>query len=375
MVDYIKFIAELKHENKTWKEIADEIAIQYGDFRTGNAWRKMWQRNKNNQLPQSIQRVVPSTNPKADLLDEMGLDPDRYQLVPSAVWRAGDKWQRSFKVQAKPDERPVQTFVDMLGQHIKLRPNVVRPKNTDHMAVFSLYDPHIGKLVESGEDLVATYKTTLTQLVYEAVSSRFSISRPVLIIGHDFANSDNVHGTTTQGTPQANAMNWRDLITAQIATAIWAIDYVTEHFGTCEVITVPGNHDVFSSFWLHNLLKAKYPNAAINGGDEWYAIRHNKVGLFFTHGDVGKQADYTQVWATHSPDTWAYSTYREVHTGHLHKLGEIVSESHGIVQRYMPGLTGTDAWHKSRLYTGNNRLGVVSIYDARTRVADFYAQC
>lgn len=324
--------------------------------------------------------LTDNTQPHNDAisyLQRLGYDPEQYIAVPKSVWQgANGQLQTSYRIELKGSgSKPITNFVTQLASYntLPVRNGVITQTKPDAMAVFSLYDPHFGKLTLSDDkDIVTAYKETLITLA-ESVATREGSLRAVLVVGQDYANFDTTMGTTTAGTPQSNNMGWRELITTQIGAATWAIDYLFEKFGNVEVVLVPGNHSVMNDYWLYQYLHMLYPNLVIRGGDDWFAIRHGDVGIMFIHGNEGKMRDYIDLWATISPETWAFSKYREVHTGHLHTRKEIISESHGVIQRYMPGLCGTDEWHKGKLYIGNNRMGLVTVYNKQRPTAEYYA--
>lgn len=316
-----------------------------------------------------------------NLLIQMGYDPTKFRLKPRKVWTSGGKPQYSFEVEAvlKSDEKPIQEFVNKIlagvGPNKKAHRTPI-PTTTNYMAVFNLADAHIGKRCLDGQDAEAVYRRVLEALIQELYSTQYLLSKVVLVVGQDFANFDNVHGATTQGTPQDNAIGWRELVTTQISILEWAVETLLEHFGTVDLCFVAGNHDVMNNFWLMQYAAGRYkeqPHVNIFGEGEWAVIRHGGVGIMMLHGDTGKADEYTDLWATIAPKVWANTAYREIHAGHFHTRKELVSEKHGVVIRYMPGLTGLDQWHRSKLYVGNNRLGLVTIYSEQHPVGEFYA--
>ena len=371
-----------------WAEIGHYLGI------SGNAARKRHKRllnylHKVGLGPGDLLEIhrrqttqgVNTGNFAEDYLRGMGLDPKNYALQPRTIWGNDSYKNASFRVAPVPiTEDDVLEIVEKIRQNISQPPEKNNNKKVKDgfLAVFSLYDPHIAKLSSSG-DMVAAYRKVLSKLIKETVLSGYPIEKAVLVIGQDFVNFDQSLGTTTMGTPQENGMPWRKAVEVQSSLAIWAVNQLRENFSQVEIHLVPGNHDKYSNFWLYVLLSNLFSDrkdVSIVGGETWSVVSHGNIGIFLIHGDVGKVNDYVSVWATSSPLTFAYSHYKEIHTGHLHTSGEAVirkSEDRGIVHRSMPGLTSTDTWHNDKLYINNNRLGLVTLYGYHYPRAEFYA--
>ena len=229
-------------------------------------------------------------------------------------------------------------------------------------------------------DMAVDYVKVIKSLVAKSQSTYGErIKKAILPLGNDFSNSDNLFSTTTQGTQQQNSLTWQQGITTQSEIAIWATGLLLESFDEVEVHLIPGNHDEFSNFWLYTMLKQVYKNTdniTIKGGRRWSITQHGEVGVFFAHGHKGKSMNYVQTWATSDPKSFASTTYREIHKGHLHGRAEStlsISEEYGIVVRTMPGLSGTDDWHDSNFYINNNRLGLATVYNKIAPQGEVYA--
>lgn len=324
-----------------------------------------------------------SVNIAEEYLLNMGYDPNDFEVIPKSVWGTSQTPQASFTVVRKPPSpEEINSLVAKIANAVKTRVTKIHDYySVDTATVFSLYDPHIGKLAyQAGggvTDMAATYRQVLTELI--DASTAYCEGKAVLVVGQDMLNFDNVNGTTTAGTPQSNIMNWQDAIAVQSELVVWAVNQLRETYHRVEIHLVPGNHDEYSNFWLYKLLQYAYQDAhdvGIVGGKRWSIMEHGQVGVFFIHGDKGRPPNYAQVWSVADPMSWAQTSYKEVHTGHLHTRQELayrLTEDKGIVTRYMPGLSVTDNWHDANLYVFNNRLGLATVYDVYYPIAEFYS--
>lgn len=399
--ELIRTIVELGVE--PWLGKADWVAVGKEIGTTANGARNRFRRlleqlSKNNlalrefkefalasnkSVPMGTENAQPDEDFQTAYLRELGYDPDKFKLVPKSMWDGpGGEVKKSFRVVPTGPEDETLDVSDVLVevQRIMNPPKEkafrVSSDAGDEMAVFSLYDPHFGKLTVNGEDMIETYRRVLSQLVGQVVNAQINVSKAVLVIGQDYVNFDNVQGNTTAGTPQQNVFGWREAVSKQVAITTWAVEQLREHFPHVEVHHVPGNHSLLNDEWLYRFMCAHYdgyPDVQIFGGKDWSVIHHGSVGIFSIHGHEGKGEDYMDIWARFSPKTFAETEYREIHTGHLHTRKEVILDKKGVVHRYMPGLCAPDDWHKRKLYIGNNRFGLVTCYNRKYPTSEFYA--
>ena len=79
------------------------------------------------------------------------------------------------------------------------------------------------------------------------------------MIGNDFANFDNLNGSTTRLTPQDNSALWFTTVVKATQLIINGIDMLSE-IAPVDVQYVPSNHDLHTMFGIMQTINAWYKN-------------------------------------------------------------------------------------------------------------------
>jgi len=240
----------------------------------------------------------------------------------------------------------------------------------EHMLEISIPDLHIGKLAWSNETLGANYDHKIAIDLYaealETLIQRtavFRFNRVLLPIGNDFLHSDTKSGTTTGGTPLDMDSRYHKIYVAARKLLVRSIDRLRS-IAPVTVVAVPGNHDALGTFSLADSLECWYHNTKDvvidNAPSPRKYVRHGKVMLMFTHGNVGKRDNYPLLMATERPEMFGATVHRECHVGHLHQLQ--VKETMGVRVRVSPALCPADAWHSENHFVGNKRAAEAFVW-------------
>ena len=86
-----------------------------------------------------------------------------------------------------------------------------------------------------------------------------NIQKIILPIGNDGLNSEGLRMTTTKGTPQHDAIGWRETFRGYCELVVRGIDYLKK-FAPVDVIVVSGNHDFERMFYAGDFIKGWYRN-------------------------------------------------------------------------------------------------------------------
>lgn len=237
-------------------------------------------------------------------------------------------------------------------------------KKTGKLVEMALFDVHVGKLcwaAETGTDYDSKIAIREFGLAVESFLRRAGddVERIVFPVGNDFLNSDNSRGETTAGTRQDEDSRWQKSFADAQACLVRAITRCAE-VAPVDVVVVSGNHDMERMYYMGQVLEAYFTNHAGVTVDNRPTLRKcyqwGKNFIGYTHGNKEKHADLPLIFATDYPMEFATSTHKEIHIGHFHqgseKIFNTMNEKCQVRLRIIASLAGTDAWHRSKGYTG-----------------------
>ncbi len=273
-------------------------------------------------------------------------------------------------------------------------PTIILPDPPLSPHAVSLYIPdvHIGKLAWAPEtgynydlDIAATiFLGAARDLVADAALYR--PEKYVVPIGSDMLNADNVDGTTTAGTRQDQDGRYPKTVRRAREMLQELIDDILLPTGaTVQLIPIPGNHDETATFFLNEILSAYYVNeprvqttSDLRRRKFW---EYGKVLVLYAHGDGEAKKDLPLIMATEEPKLWGKSSFREVHTGHLHRSKQTrwvaMEDQQGVIHEELGSLSAPEAWHYKHGYTGSLRCAKAIVYsaqDGRRAVFERHAQ-
>lgn len=253
--------------------------------------------------------------------------------------------------------------------HAPARARTHARARADVMQCVVIADPHVGKYAwahETGwEDYDIGIATTLlresaAELLADGMARH--IGRRTLVLLGDYFHYDTPHGQTTKGTP----LDRDGRVEKMMANGARALFDIIEESATqipTHVVLVPGNHDAILTIALRQLVAAQFRNDArvtvdTDGTTRKY-LTHGKCLIGFTHGDKARKR-LGELMALEARTQWGESTYREIHTGHLHSIAEVQTIS-GVTVRTHPALCPPDGWHALEGFVGATR-GMQAFY-------------
>lgn len=372
--------------------------------RTARRWRLEWknkQVNKNTELFQEtaegavINLDTSEVKTLDDLLFECGVDlslweVDKHEITKHEVPRKdtikhlnfdagkitghliddGRMYvQVMYNIRVVLKRRKVQPFEAALdGLLQKIDPpsfSILLKKEGDYLFSPQMYDMHFNKLSSDGRYTIQQAADEFMQmgdaLIARAKTIDMPIDRVMLPVGNDALHVDNLQSTTTRGTWVETAADQRDAIQSLCSAYVYVIEKLAE-IGEVDVITVQGNHDRYSSYWLGMFLSGWFRNHAEVNVDtdrsprKYYTYGKTLIGL--EHGDNTKAQDLVALMATEAPRQWAETEYRIWMRGHLHGKDGMyhpITEKFGMTIMTIPALCPMDDWHLLRGYVGNHR--------------------
>lgn len=345
---------------------------------TGNEWNISLPRSRIHTLEElieyceidlgvwEVERFVANKWEMAAVLGPRG--DERIEVTPLFQVKATLK-KRAEMVDARKE---IEELKALAFQDAPIPPVADSRPASGNMLELNIPDAHFGKLawaIETGgpnydtkiaEELFLHAAETLLQRV-----SHFQFEEVLVVLGNDILQSDDIEGRTTKGTYVDTDTRYQKTFTVVRNVSIRLIERARQVANRVKVIMVPGNHDTLSVWHLGDSLECyfhRYDDVTIENTPRARKYHQfGKVMLMFTHGDKGKKANYPLLMATEEKEMFGATSYREIHTGHLHKTK--LDEELGIKVRILPALCPADAWHAEMALVGNLRSAEAYVWN------------
>lgn len=282
----------------------------------------------------------------------------------------GKVWRISVELKRKVARTLAESHGDIIERMKRHAPRYPRFANTKvrgepHLVELALHDAHFGKYAWGAETGGADQDLQAIEGVYynagiELVDrvGRHSIERFLLPIGSDFFHYDNPRGQTSSGTQLDYDSRYAKVFFAGYKSCVRLIDYLAE-IAPVDLLWVPGNHDRQSSYNLAVTLHAHYhrtKRVSVDVDPRWRKYyRYGRTVIGMTHGDMEPKRDLPAIMLSEARELMADADTLEIHTGHLHKAGEVVHRvgdtlAGGVRVRELPSLSASDHWHYTHGY-------------------------
>lgn len=294
----------------------------------------------------------------------------------SGRWRPEKLWQQQLRQVKIELRRKAPKFVQnavrelMKGWKPALVPAKREKRRGDPcMLELALHDAHFGKrcwAAQTGDDfdlaiIDRDYRKALDDLFERA--RPYSVDKVLIPIGSDFFHVNNWVGTTAKGTVVDSV---DDRFTKVFKAGHRAMEYgirLFKQIADVELFYLGGNHDRETAWYLTQVLAATFEgDKQVKICDQPIDRKYFSYGVSiigFTHGDEISHDQLPLLMATEAAEQWGKAKFREIHCGHLHKKMEkrylAGDTKNGVGVRVLPSLSGTDAWHYRKGFTGTVR--------------------
>lgn len=250
------------------------------------------------------------------------------------------------------------------------RPKVhPKKKKEGYMVSWGLWDAHIGSYGWNDEVGTDWDVNMACKRIYNSVDDMvdelnvYPIEKIIMPIGNDFMHFDSVRHTTAYGEHYLDTdTRYAKVYLSGLNCLSYLIDRALEICDDIELLYIPGNHDVTSSFNLTVALAQRYRfdnriKVDLSMNPRKYRL-HGGTLLGFDHGST-QGANPNQLllaFSTEAQKYWTRSTYREIQVGDKHQRWEKVYEgvipTNGVLIRRNPSLCNIDSWHHRKALVG-----------------------
>lgn len=324
-----------------------------------------------------------------DLLEHTKVDRSRFVIVKQSVSSYQspntEGTRQLFRIAVELKPIVTETVFDGLERAAasinvldapKKHPQPSSARHSRFAAEWAPYDHHFGNLAwgrETGEDYDLNiakdrFITAAEDAVHKA--TRWDARQWVIPLGQDYAHVDGPHLMTSSLKPKNPPLEvdgrWQKVFETAVTSFVTVIEMMRQAGGTVYIPWVPGNHDLFTSWWMAYLIAERYRDCADVVVDRSPSPRKywefGTVLIGYTHGDKEKQNRLPGIMAHHNREAWARTTTHEWHIGHIHT--HTVRDYDGVMVRSLPSLTGSDAWSHYMGYGLNEKCAELFIWDA-----------
>jgi hypothetical protein len=252
-----------------------------------------------------------------------------------------------------PTTKPIYSVAELLNVHV-------------------FTDYHIGMRAWSEEGGAHWDIETAESLIIRAFQYMLDNS-PNAAVGFiaqlgDFAHFDSLRPVTpTSGHIVDASGHYTEIVRAIIRIMLKMISMALAKYPRVVVLMAEGNHDIASSVWMRELLKAMFTEEPrveiVDSATPFYAFEWGNTMIAVHHGHAKKLPDMPKMFANLFSAMWGRTTKRYGKAGHYHH--EIVTgEDSGMKITQYPTLAPNDS-HSARHGYESNRQTSVETYSAR----------
>ena len=323
------------------------------------------------------------------LLKVHGYDPNYWEIVNAkqTIWNQNSNKKGmidlySSKITVRPrkgfnwNEENIRKIFDSLGEDKVFEPELYEcTQESKNLLFIPLADIHFGLMATlelSGEDYNTRIARRRVRYVVDKILEKIEgkqIDRIIFLIGNDGINADNLNGTTTNGTPQDNQLNWFETIRQFTDLMVETIDKLIK-VAPVLAFFVPSNHDLHSMFGICETLKAYYRNCPsvtiCNEATQRKYFRFGKNMIGFSHDE--KEKNVAKIMAAEQPKIWGETKFKYFMISHLHH--EIVKDDYGVDIRRLPTISGRSYWTNKCGFVGTKKQGQAFIFNEDEGLTD-----
>ncbi len=391
----------------SWKEIGQQFGFE------AEQARKIWLNyRKKNNIEKVENEVAQVTQMNEDLETGKGevtiSDPkheiqsleDLEKLIDMEKWSVSkyvqNFWNGKYQVKAWL-ERKVTVQADLVKdiidnwksdwKQLKASDKLINKSwDEENLLVINLNDLHFDKRdMENNtiETNIENYFKVLDYLVGKAYHSA-KLEQILFVVGNDVFNTDNVHDTTTAGTPQRCNTTWNDAYEKVFDAMVQSIAKLSKFASKVHVVLVQGNHDRAKSYYMAHALETYFKKDNTITFDRSVNINKSFVYgttfLGFNHGN-NINDKLPLAFAQEFYADWGKCKYHDILISDKHHTNEKVFKVQtqndgwqGVKVRILPSLSKPDRWHDDNLYR-SRQSGVALLYDKeRGKSAEFEYQ-
>lgn len=410
----IDFLLENYQPGQKWKEVGEKFGFE------SEQARKIWLNYRQKTGVAGATGTTPDTVQEKNFVTEMTEDlktgkaemtiknseevkdlEDLRKIIDTEKWDI-TKYHQSFwngKYQVKTWLEPkkvkesevIEKIISNYKSDWKRIPDsnriVNRTWDDPSLLVINLNDLHFDKRDMENNTIEINIQNYFKVLEYLVMKSYHSskIDKILFVVGNDMFNTDNIHDTTTNGTPQRCNTTWDDAYEKVFDAMVQSIAFLSEYSENgVHVVLVQGNHDRTKSYYMAHALERHFKDDPTISWDRTANINkkfvYGNTFLGFNHGN-NLNDKLPLAFAQEFYEDWGKARYHDILISDKHNNNEKVFKvqtqndgNQGVKLRILPSLSKPDRWHDDNLYR-SRQSGIALLYDKqRGKSAEFEYQ-
>lgn len=317
------------------------------------------------------------------VIQDHKIDITKYKLVQFWSKAKSNGWYVSamFKV-IESSENYKELFISFLKSYkpfIKLKSceQHTYGNNIKSCLIINPQDIHYDKYDRKGNNNIYDRFDDFTvkiQKILKKASATSNIEKIIYIIGSDEYNSEWTN-QTTHGTPQQNVIPHSESFTAICEHEVNIISLLHHYSTEIEVLYIPGNHDLYASWYMIKWLEAFFrvnENIKFNTSDTYTKyIKYSNSALCFNHGYKIKPELLAHNFPIEFKNNWSSCDNYYIFVGDLHTD---LSKSIGGIQFYRlaQASNAISKWDEENGYTLSKGTVTGFLIEEYNGITDIY---
>ena len=314
-------------------------------------------------------------NPKQPTKDDR-IAPRGFVLKGTSTLYSGDKeviqWVKTDADKAQQLEMMQETIASMIADVPKAVKSKAPKKSeqvTELCTVYTLTDCHIGMYAWAAEggsewNLKIAEDTLVRAFEQLMIQSPASHTCVINQLG-DWFHYDSMESVTPTNRHQLDPSGRPgQMIEVGVRALRRIVDLALLYHTDVKVIVAQGNHDLFGSLWLRELIRNVYetePRVRVDTSETpYHVIAFGETMLGFHHGHKMKAPNLPLYFAADYPTIWGRTKYRYCHIGHQHHID--VKEYNGMIVQQHPTLAARDAYSSYLGHTSHRSATAITYH-------------
>ncbi len=263
----------------------------------------------------------------------------------------------------------LESLTVKLCERIPAAPTIPGPKITDSelLTQITISDLHVG-MRSWAEETGANYdldicKSTITKAVDIALEQSPNSEIGLLMELGDFFHRDGHEAVTPEHRNLLDVdSRYQKMLEVGEDIVLETIDKMLLKYRLVKVIIASGNHDPSTSDTLRSLIRRYYRQnerlEVIGSANPFYAYKHGSTLIGCHHGNLKKRIAMPAHFSQYFSGMWGSTTYRYLHTGHLHCTHE--QELGGALTLQHATLAAPDAYAAHRFDRTLRSIGTIT---------------